>query len=282
MTRRVALLILPIALAAGCWSDTPTPAPTPPPGPAGATEPTPSQPRDATSTSKEPLRAAAASDLQAVLPVLAARFKADTGIEVEPVFGASGQLAQQIKAGAPFDLFLSANRKFVDDLAGAGVIRPDSVRPYTRGVLVLVVNTLVDPGVKGLADVAGEKVKTVAIANPEIAPYGAAAKQALERAGLWEKVKPKLAQSESVRQALQYVQSGNAEVGFVGKAIADVKGIRTIPLPPDAYDQIVQALGVVKDSKRADDAERFAKFLLGEVGQGIFRDFGFRSVGESP
>src|SRR5262249_34589186 len=115
-----------------------------------------------------------------------------------------------------------------------------------------------------------------------IAPYGAAAKQTLERAGLWEKVKPKLAQSESVRQALQFVQSGNAEVGFVGKAIADVKGVRAIPLQPDAYDPIVQALGVVKDSKRADDAERFATFLLGEVGQGILRDFGFRSVGDSP
>jgi molybdate transport system substrate-binding protein len=281
MTRRVALLLVPIALAAGCWSDTTTPAPTPPPGPASEIEPAPGSNAFA-STAKEPLRVAAASDLQAVLPVLMARFKADTGIDVEPVFGASGQLAQQIKAGAPFDLFLSANRKFVDDLAAAGVIRPESVRPYTRGVLVLVVNTLVDPGVKGLADVAGEKVKTIAIANPEIAPYGAAAKQALERAGLWERVKPKLAQSESVRQALQYVQSANAEVGFVGKAIADVKGIRTIPLSPDGYDPIIQALGVVKDSKRAADAERFATFLLGEVGQGIFRDFGFRSTGDLP
>lgn len=268
MTRRVALL-LPIALAAGCGS-----GPNPP---AKAVEGA-----ARAGVMKEPLRVAAASDLQVVMPVLAARFQADTGVEVEPVFGASGQLAQQIKAGAPFDLFLSANRKFVADLASSGAIRPETVKPYTRGVLVLAVNTVVDPGVKGLPDVAGDKVKAIAIANPEIAPYGAAAKQALERAGLWEKVRPKLAQSETVRQALQFVQSGNAEVGLVGKAIADVKGIRAIPLPPDGYDPIIQAMGIVKGSKRAGDAERFATFLLGEVGQGILRDFGFRSAGDSP
>jgi molybdate transport system substrate-binding protein len=228
------------------------------------------------------LRVAAASDLQSVMPILASRFKADTGIEVEASFGASGRFAAQIKQGAPFDLFLAANRAFVDDLAKAGAIRPDSVRPYARGSLVLVVNKLFDPGVKGLDDVAGEKIKTVAIANPDTAPYGAAAKQLLERAGLWEKVKPKIVQADSVRQALQFVESGNAEVGFVGKAIADVKSVRPIPLPPDGYDPIVQALGIVADSKRGEDAERFAGFLLGEVGQGILREFGFLSGGASP
>ncbi len=229
-----------------------------------------------------PLRVAAASDLQSVMPILASRFKADTGIDVEASFGASGRFAAQIKQGAPFDLFLSANRSFVDDLAKSGAIRPDSVRPYARGTLVLVVNKLFDPGVKGVDDVAGAKITTVAIANPETAPYGAAAKQMLERAKLWEKVKPKIVQGESVRQALEFVESGNAEVGFVGKAIAEVKTVRSISLPPDGYDPIVQALGIVADSKRGEDAERFAGFLLGEVGQGILRDFGFLSVGASP
>ena len=249
MPRHLALL-LPIALALGCGANPAAP---------------------------EPLRVAAASDLQAVMPILASRFKADTGIDVEASFGASGRFAAQIKQGAPFDLFLAANRAFVDDLAKSGAIRPDSVKPYARGSLVLVVNKLFDAGIKGLDDIAGDKVKTVAIANPETAPYGAAAKQFLERAGLWEKVKPKVVQAESVRQALEFVESGNAEVGFVGKAIADVKTVRSIPLSPDAYDPIVQALGIVKDSKRGDDAERFAKFLLSEAGQGILKDFGFRS-----
>jgi molybdate transport system substrate-binding protein len=229
-----------------------------------------------------PLRVAAASDLQSVMPILTSRFKADTGIDVEATFGASGRFAAQIKQGAPFDLFLAANRAFVDDLAKAGAIRPDSVKLYARGPLVLVVNRLFDPGVGGIDDLAGDKIKTVAIANPETAPYGAAAKQLLERAGLWDKVKPKIVQAESVRHALEFVESGNAEVGFVAKAIADVKSVRSIPLPADGYDPIIQSLGIVADSKRGEDAERFAGFLLGEVGQGILRDFGFLSVEASP
>ena len=229
-----------------------------------------------------PLRVAAASDLQTALPVLITRFKLDTGIDVEAAFGSSGQFAQQIKAGAPFDLFLAANRSYVEDLAKAGEIRPESVRTYARGTIVLVVNTLYDSGIKTLAELADPKVKSIAIANPDIAPYGAAAKQALERAGLWDAVKPKLVPAESVRQALQFVQTGNAEVGIVGRAIAVVKEVRIIPLAPEAADPIVQGLGIVADSKRKDDAERFAKFLLGEVGQAILRDFGFLSIGSTP
>ena len=250
MTRRL-LLLVPIAIGLGCGSK-----PIEPP----------------------PLRLAAASDLQAVMPVLISRFKLDTGLEVEPVFGSSGQLAQQIKAGGPFDLFLSASRKFVDDLAKAGAIRPESVEPFTRGSLVLAVYDLGDPGIKGLADLAGPKIKAVAIANPETAPYGTAAKQALERAGLWEAVKPKIVIAETVRQTLQLVESGNADAGLVGKSLGKVRGVRTIPLAPDVCDPIVQAMGVVADSKRIEDAERFAEFLLSDAGQGILRDFGFLSV----
>jgi molybdate transport system substrate-binding protein len=250
MTRRL-LPILTLALIAGCGSK---------PGP-------------------EPLRVAAASDMQDVFPILASAFKLDTGLDVEPVFGASGQLAQQIKAGAPFDLYLAANSRFVDDLAKAGAIKSDSVRPYARGTLVLAINALFDPGVKTLADIAGDKVKTVAIANPDLAPYGAAAKGALERAGIWDKVKPKLVYGENVRQALEFVRTGNAEVGLVARSIADVKGVKLIPLANDAYEPIVQTLGVVAGSKRAGDAERFAGFLLSEDGQGILRRFGFLSVG---
>ncbi len=255
MRRRFALF-LPIVIGLGCGESKPTGPP--------------------------PLRIAAASDLQVVMPVLIARFKLDNHSDVEPVFGSSGQLAQQIKAGGPFDLFLSANRKFVDDLAKDGTIKPDSVRPFTRGSIVLAVYELSDPGVKGLADLAGPKIKAVAIANPDTAPYGTAAKQALERAGLWEGVKPKLVIAESVRQALQFVESGNAEVGLVGKALGKVKGVKTIPLPPDVCDPIVQGMGVVADSKRAVDAEEFARFLLSDDGQGILRDFGFLGLVPTP
>ena len=227
------------------------------------------------------LRVAAASDLEHALPILAAAFRSRGGVEVVPSFGASGQLAEQIRQGAPFDVFLSADRKFVERLAGEGIVKPDSVRPYAQGSLVLALDAKSALDVKGLADLAQPGIKFVAIANPETAPYGRAAKQALERAGLFESIRPKLVQAGSVRQALQMVQSGNAEVGIVGRSIADAKGIRSVPLPSDGYDPIVQHLGVVARPARSEDAAKFVDFLLSADGQGMLADFGFAKPSEA-
>src|SRR5262249_55319192 len=130
----------------------------------------------------EPLRVAAATDLQRVLPVLVERDK-QSDPDVVLTFGASGQLAEQIRKGAPFDVFLSANRKFPEDLEREGVIAKGSVRPYAQGSLVLAVHPPASGLVDGLADLLKPEIRKIAIANPRFAPYGAAASQALERAG---------------------------------------------------------------------------------------------------
>ena len=235
-----------------------------------------------TARAAEPLRIAAASDLQAALPEVIERFHASTGIEVVPTFGASGQLAEQIKAGAPYDVFLSANLKFVKDLASAGDVRPDSVRPYARGSLVLVVNRNVNMPVDGLADLTRPEIKTLAIANPRTAPYGAAAKQALERSQLWGATAPKRVQAETVRQALQFVQTGNAEAALVGRSIADVKEVRVVEVDPKLYDAIIQGLGIVARSKRQADANAFSDYLLGKAGQAALAEFGFCRADANP
>jgi molybdate transport system substrate-binding protein len=224
------------------------------------------------------VRVAAASDLQHALPILAAAFRHDHEIEVVPTFGASGQLAEQIMQGAPFDVFLSANREFVDRLAKEGTVKPDSLKPYTRGELVLAVNKLWGVKIESIQDLTKAEVHKIAIANPETAPYGMAAKQALERAGLWDTLKPKIVPAESVRQALQFVQSGNAEVGFVGRSIADVPEAVVVSLPLDSCDPIIQFLGIIARSEHPDEARQFVEFVLSEVGQGILRDLGFRRV----
>jgi molybdate transport system substrate-binding protein len=228
-----------------------------------------------------PLRVAAASDLQHVLPTLAERFTRASKVEVSLTFGASGQLAEQIKNGAPFDIFLAANQAFVKDLAAGGFVRPDSVRPYARGTLVLAVHPGSAEAVGGLPDLAKPEVKKVAIANPSTAPYGAAAKQALERSGLWASVEPKLVQAETVRQALQYVETGNAEAGIAGHASARAAKVRVVAVDPKLHDPIVQTLGVVARSKRAADAEAFARFVLGDEGQKALAEFGFKPPEES-
>jgi molybdate transport system substrate-binding protein len=228
----------------------------------------------------EPLRIAAASDLQTALPIVAARFRQDTGIRIEPTFGSSGQLAQQIRQGAPFDVFLAANREYVEDLEESGAIEAGSVRPYARGSLVMAVHGDVGKWFTSLEDLSKPAIKKVALANPEFAPYGRAARQALESAGLWEEIQPKLAQAESVRQALQFVESGNAEVGLVSLSNVDSEAMRVVPVDPDLYESLVQSMGVVKTSKRRKDARAFTDFLLGEVGQGMLADLGFRHAPE--
>ena len=225
------------------------------------------------------LRVAAASDLQNALPILAVAFRQDHAVEVVPTFGASGQLAEQIKQGAPFDVFLSANRAFVERLAERGVVDPGSVQPYARGSLVLAVNKLSAIKVANLNDLTKPEIRKIAIANPDTAPYGMAAKQALQKAKLWDILRPKLVPADSVRQALQFVQSGNAEVGFVGRAIAEVREAVIVPLPGDVCDPIVQYLGIVKRTDRPDEARAFVEFVLSEPGQGILRDLGFRRFG---
>jgi molybdate transport system substrate-binding protein len=230
-------------------------------------EPSPPAPPD--------LRVAAASDLQGVLPTLIDRFTAATGVKVTPIVGASGQLAQQIRQGAPFDIFLSANMTFVRDLVRDGLIESDTVRAYARGRLVLVVNRASGVTVEGLAALARPEIKRIAIANPDLAPYGRAARQALEKAGFWEGLKPKVVQAETVRQALQYVQTGNAEVGLVAHSVAGAPEVRPSDIDPALYEPILQGLGVVARSSRGDSARQFARFLLSGEGQKILASYGF-------
>lgn len=224
------------------------------------------------------IRVAAASDLRVVLPILISEFKRKTQIEVIASFDSSGHLSEQIRAGAPFDVFLAANQSFVKKLADEKLIVPESVRPYALGTLVLAVHRESGASVQTLADLARPEVKKIALANPAFAPYGAAAKQALERANLWKALEPKIVQAESVAQALQFVQSGNAEAGLVGKAIAGVPEVRATPVDPKLYDPIVQALGVVAASSKVEAAQQFARFVVGQEGQTILMEQGFGKV----
>ena len=233
-------------------------------------------PTDDATQPRGPLRVAAASDLQAALPALAARFAAEHGIAIVPTFGASGTLAAQIDQGAPFDLFLSADRAYVESLAKSGRVRPETVRPYALGHLVLVVHeaTVPDSAVRSLADLRSAEIRKISIANPAFAPYGKAARGALERAGLWESLAPKLVQAESVRQALRYVSAGDAEAGLVARSVAGVPGVRIVEVDPPLGPPLVQVLGIVTESRRPRDAAQFADFLASPSGRSILASFG--------
>lgn len=179
----------------------------------------------------QPLRVAAASDLKFVLPRLLASFQQETGIRVEASFGSSGNFARQIQQGLPVELFMSADESWVDQLVQAGATRElsggagryDRGTIYAQGRIALYVSR--HSGIHGEGLRHGEarewqRVRNFAIANPELAPYGRAARQALQKLGWWERVAPRLVLGENIAQATQFVSTGAAQAGITALSLA--------------------------------------------------------------
>ena len=250
----------------------------------GCSDARPTRPREEVVTPAT-LTIAAASDLQTVLPRIVEAYESThPQSKIVLTFGASGQLAEQIKAGAPYDLFLSANETFVTNLAKQGLVVPDSARPYAIGSLVLAVRKEAKEldEIQGLLGLTKPGVKTIAIANPETAPYGAAAREALRQAGLWEKVEAKLVYAENVRQALRFVESGNADAGFVSLATTEKAEVRVILVDRSLHAPITQTLGIVNSSTKRHDAEEFAEFLIKGRGRQMLEENGFQKPPDAP
>jgi len=227
------------------------------------------------------LTVAAASDLQFAFTEIGELYEQETGNKVIFTFGSTGQLAQQIDNGAPFDLFAAANFSFVDELANNNRVIPETVALYARGHIVLAVNK--DSGVSAvsLEDLLSDDITRIAIANPEHAPYGLAAKEALISAGVWEKIENKIVFGENVRQTLQFIQTGDAQVGIVALSVANVPEITWSLIDDSLHNPLNQALAVVTSSPHQEEAKEFAEFINGEKGRPIMQKYGFVLPGET-
>ena len=227
-----------------------------------------------TDSGKE-ITVAAAADLQFAFTDIAALYEQQTGRKVTLVFGSTGQLVQQIENGAPFDLIAAANTDYIDRLVNQNLADPDSAAFYARGRIVLAVNRKSNLQAVTLRDLLSEDIQHISIANPEHAPYGLAAKQALESLGLWEQLQPKLVYAENVRQALQYVQTGDAEVGIISLSVANVPEITWTLIDESLHAPLDQALAILTASKQPELARDFIAFINGEQGRPIMRQYGF-------
>ena len=214
---------------------------------------------------QQTLRIAAAADLQPLLPPLLAQFEAQTGIHAEASYQSSATLATQIIQGAPFDLFLAADLSFPQRVIDAGRAEQSSPLPYARGTLVLWTRN--DSGVSNLAldALPTTAIKSIAIANPEHAPYGRAAQATLQHLNLLSPVQSKLTIAENIAQAAQYADSGNAQVGFISLTSASTPRLKAdghfIRVPADDYPPILQGAVVIRQSAGAAAAHRFLDFL---------------------
>lgn len=262
-----ALIIVAVAVAfvPAHASDGAPAQPTPPPSPPPA------------------LKVAAAADLAFAFKEIAAAYEKKSGQKVELVMGSTGLLAKQIQEGAPFDVFAAANVSFVDDVVKAGVCDGATKAPYAKGRIVLwsskKVGGTAPVDVKELTD---KKYVKVAIANPEHAPYGKAAQEAMTKAGVWDAVKPKLVYGENVQQALMFAQTGNAEVAVVALSLAVATPDGDYHLIDAAlHAEINQAMVVCgKDPARGAAARAFTAYVSSPEGRTVMKRFGFVLPGE--
>ena len=241
-----------------------------------------------------------AASLQPVAESFAERFEAERGASVTLVVGSSGALAEQLRQGAPLDLILSADARRIAALNADGLLAPGSVRHPATGELVAVTNLhRADEDANDIASLLrGGRVRRIALANPELAPYGEAARRYLQDAGLWETAEPLAVYGATVAQALQYAASGAAELGFVARSLltaptaaelgsvarplratpsestdaapdpladdsaANFPGLRALPpLPKAASDGLRVSVGVSATSPNAKRAGEFAAYL---------------------
>ena len=211
------------------------------------------------------LRLAAAADLEPVLPPILHQFEQHTGVHVEASYKSSAVLATQILNGAPFDLFMAADMAFPQRVIEGGRGATTHPIPYARGTLVLWTRN--DSGISQLsfAGLRGSAIHSIAIANPQHAPYGRAAQQTLQHEGLFPSLKSKLVVAENIAQSAQYAASGNAQVGFISLTSALTPRLRAaghfIRVPQPDYSPLIQGAVAVKGAANAQAAQQFLHFL---------------------
>ncbi len=223
---------------------------------------------------------AAAADLQSVMQEVGSRFQQESGKTVKVTYGSSGNFAQQLQNGAPFDMFFSANLDYPKQLEAAGLTEPGTLYQYATGKIVVWVangSTLdLSSGLKVLLD---PSIKKIAIANPQHAPYGKAAVAALQKESVYDQVKDKFVLGENISQTASFVASGSAEVGIVALSLALSSNMkergRYVEVPVRDYPPIQQACVVMRSSKNKSVAEQFRKFIQSPSIRELFEKFGF-------
>jgi molybdate transport system substrate-binding protein len=223
---------------------------------------------------------AVAANMQYTIQELVAEFNKTDKIKIEIVLGPSGKLTQQIQNGAPFDIFISADKEFPQKLA-ANKLTLEAPKVYAQGLLVLwSVKPNIQPA-KDLKLLLAANIKNIAIANPRTAPYGSAAELILKKYGLYDKVSSKLVTGESISQTSQFIVTQNADIGFTAKAIVISKEMqgkgKWVELNPGHYPPIEQSAVLLKHAKQNNEAaaRKFYTFLYSTKAKAIYNKFGY-------
>ncbi|HMO86134.1 MAG TPA: molybdate ABC transporter substrate-binding protein [Lacipirellulaceae bacterium] len=230
---------------------------------------------------------AAAADLRFALEELVAEFQAvHSGIDVTATYGSSGNFFAQLSNRAPYDVYLSADVEYPRRLAEAGLAVERSLREYAVGYIVLwaPADSALNFAGQGIESLLAPQVRKIAVANPQHAPYGRAAVAALQSRGIYEQVQDRLVFGENVAQALQFVESGAADVGVIARARAESPPMpgrgKHWRGPAESYPPLRQGGVIMAGAQDRDAAERFLDFVAGADGAAILKRYGFGPPGE--
>ncbi len=236
---------------------------------------------DSPQTVTKKLTVSAAADLTPAFTEIGQLYEQQTGVKVNFNFGSTGQLTQQIEQGAPVDLFAAANVAYIEELEKKDLILSDTKQPYATGRIVIWTRKDSPLRLERIEDLTLDNVKRIAIANPEHAPYGVAAREAMQTSGVWERVQTKLVFGENISQTLQYAESGNVDAAIVALSLSiPGEGGRWTFVPAEFHKPLNQALAVIKSTKNEVEARRFAAFINGSAGRPVMRKYGFVLPGE--
>lgn len=232
----------------------------------------------ALSAHAEKITVAAAADLKFALDEIASTFEqTHTDDKVDLVYGSSGKFHTQIRQGAPYDLYFSADIKFPRELEKNGFAASE-VKPYAFGRIALWSGSL-DATKMTLASLSDPKIIRIAIANPKHAPYGKRAEEALRAAGLWDKVEPKLVYGENIAHAAQFVETGNAQVGLIALSLAvnpvlAKKGGYWL-VPDTLHQPLEQGFIITRQGANNGLARRFADYMGSRPARAVMKKYGF-------
>lgn len=221
---------------------------------------------------------AAAANFTHVSGEIGQRFTEKSGIRVIFTFGATTDLARQIENGAPFDVYVAADVTNVDRLEQQGLLAPDSRAIYARGRLVVWVPAGSNLRVELIQDITAKEFERIAIAKPDIAPYGQAAIEALRAVGVWDQIESKVIYGQNVAQTKQFAATGNAEVAFIPLALVKTGEGAYLEVDQNLHRPIEQGLGIVQTTSNQTAARQFVDFLLSDEGQQILEARGYRRV----
>lgn len=230
------------------------------------------------STANQPaeITIAAASNLTDVFAEIGPKFTSKTGIKVVFSFGATAELAKQIENGAPFDVFAAADSEHPEQLETKGLLTAGSRAIYARGRLVMWLPPGSNLKATRIEEITAKEFERIAIAKPDVAPYGRATVESLRSLKIWDAIEARVIYGQNVSQTKQYASTGNAEVAFIPLALVKPGEGNYIEVKEELHRPIEQALGIVKDSKKQIAARQFVDFLLSAEMQELLSQRGYR------